>query len=194
MYLSTIVTKNHRLWLEYLAKFRHGLPMECTLLVSENELEDSVNQGFEHIKGTLLYANLLDESESDSEQAWTDLVLRLDDASYYAIMAMPLVRQYLMSNPQEIVDSLESQIRTKPCDKELPSSFLAFKGQRASYAKLAWELAEKFKALRENFATTSELGEFLCWCISFLELSGKLVSLAAQVCSKRWSQTPHENK
>ena len=122
---AKISHKNHRLWLEQLVKVRSGLPMESTLLLPEELLEAAFDQGFEHIKGALLYANLLDELEDDPEQAWTDLVLRLDDASYYAIMAMPLVRQYLMSSPQETVALTNDQVIISFHFRKLPNSFAA---------------------------------------------------------------------
>jgi hypothetical protein len=190
---STKIThENRRLWLEQLVKFRNGLPMESTLFLPEELLDAAFEQGFEHIKGALLYANLLDELEGDPDQAWTDLVLRLDDASYYAIMAMPLVRQYLMSNPQETVALTNNQVTSFRC-RELPSCFAALNGQRSLYAKTAWELAEKFSILRKDFFSAESLDDFLRWCVCFIELSGMLVSLAAHLCRKRWSQLPHEH-
>ena len=187
-----MLKKQFKEWLNQLAKFRGGLLMECTMPLSDTQTEEwdiAIEHGFEHVKGTLLFVELLDEFENDPEQAWVNLMVRLDDASYYAIMAMPLLRQYLASSPRNpIASGVFCELNQN--GSSLPTSLASLDEQRASYAQMAWNLAVTFKALREEFFSLSDLGSFLQWCIRFLILSGNLVSLAACVCGPKWRQMP----
>jgi hypothetical protein len=168
-----------------------GLPYEITKVFSEDEegeLIKSVYVSFEHVERVLEFGNLLDikfEVDEDEEDLWVDIVTRLEIYSYYACLAMPLVRQLLETNKGLFVYTcIESENIINWTDLphfKKPKEFLSLPGERLDIADDAWNLSCKMAKLGRRYSLLASSQELYDWTKYFLEYSARLISLVARL-------------
>lgn len=85
-------------WFNELGASRSELPYELVHVLSPSDKEgirNAVYLASDHVNRVLDLGVFADEQYSDEDQLWFDVLAKLDCYSYYAAMAMPMIRQVI---------------------------------------------------------------------------------------------------
>jgi hypothetical protein len=175
-------------WIVELQAARAGLAYEITKVFGDDErseLDDAITEGLKNVDRVLgLFRKLPQHARDDAEEFWYDFLPLLDCISYYACLALPLVRQILesenrlLSSNQTINASFLEGIDSRSEAVALPRGL---SGQQREYAERACQLAHECDAMYHVYEKLQTAEQFLQWSKHFLKLSAGIVQLAAEV-------------
>lgn len=174
-------------WFEELGKGRRDLPYELTKVFSDQEkqeLKNSANQSFDHIERVFGFRKLLEYREESADELWSDLQAIIDDSSYYACLALPLVRQllepsvnfvYLRLNPSEQKTSTDaSEIPIPLCIDSLPS-------EKKIIVIDAWMAAHLLARDADAYMHLESSSDLIVWLKRFLGSCSQLLLIASRM-------------
>jgi hypothetical protein len=187
-------------WVDELGKLRKELPYELVQVFSTSDkdaLKTAVDVAYGHIERVLGFRHFLEYEDEewgldDLDDIWIDLVTLLDDRSYYAALAVPLLRRVLeidvdfifkkvdakyrdqWSNQIFSVNQIDLYINQKPIFK---ATLEYLHGNQKQIFKAALNLASKFSALNKWYRSLSSPAELAEWGRYFLYCSTELINL-----------------
>lgn len=170
------------LWFYELGAHRNELPYELVRVFSQSDEEDlkvSIGLALDHIDRVLDFGCFLNEDDVDQDQLWFNLLAKLDSYSYYAALAIPLVRQVLEYKTNFIHEKVGSRCRLQWGNylESSQSGFMLSSKREVIIAK-SRDLASRLTILAQQYRTLSSSAEFAEWCKYFLCCCADLISLA----------------
>jgi len=94
----------HILEIDDLFSDARALPLEIVTAVDDDSSEtkyQSINVSLSHLERSLRLHEIFDYLQSeDIEQVWVDTIFLLDDISFFAILSLPMLRQYREDNSE----------------------------------------------------------------------------------------------
>ena len=172
-------------WIRETLDFRTGLPYEISAVVddcSTSRLENSIRESILHVRRVLDFYTYTNNVSDDSEEYWYDTLCTLDDVSYYACLALPMIRQVLEPATDFLFsDTLENAIVDDSVQDDLPAALSGLELRKRRYATRACQLSSQCTIMRSRLSNVRNIDEFRTWSRSFLMLASSLIQLTASI-------------
>lgn len=163
---------------------------EITKIFSNNEvqeLNESVLDSFEHVERVLAFSNIMTVEYEESDEIWSALQVALDSSSYYACLALPLIRQLIEQNCMPYsIDTGYRNIRVNFQSSQQPKQFISLNDKQRELADEIWGLACRINELRSRYLKISCARDLAEWSGYFLECSANLILLAVKI--SKWNE------
>lgn len=150
------------------------------------ELNEAVNLSFDHVERTLEFSKFLNANWEEAEGLWPNLQVKLDNTSYYACLAMPLVRQLLEPSTRFLYSTIPANNRINWSDIKKPAKpkkLEMFSEVQRKQIEDAWILAWRMEVLRGRYYSLSTASELSYWCRYFLETSSSLITITSRLAT-----------
>ena len=176
-------------WFDELGLARKDLPYEITKVFADDEeyeLKKSVNQSFDHVERVLAFKDFLKYESEEPDELWHDLQATLEVLSYYACLAMPLIRQLLEPSVNFIYTGVEGRYRIsweKINQIPIPKSIKQLSKGQQQIVSEAWILACRMEEIHRRYHLLSSSKEIAEWSKYFLECCANFILIAARLAS-----------
>ena len=174
-------------WFNELGLERKELPYELVRVFADEEmleLTKSINQSFDNVERVLTFRTFLNYGPEEPEDLWHDLEATLDDISYYACLAIPLIRQLLEPSVNFIYANVERgyMIDWEKLDQPpVPMSITQLPKGKQQIASEAWILAGRMEEMNRRYLLLGSSKDLYEWCKYFLEICAKLLLVTARL-------------
>lgn len=181
-------------WFDQLGEERKELPYELIKVFSDQEdqeLLSSVNLSFDHVERVFGFCKLLEYGKEPADELWSDLQAIIDDSSYYACLALPLIRQLLEPSVKFVYSGIDAGDRSSKVDElavPVPESADSLPSAKRLIFNDAWMVAQLLSRDAKSYEKIASAEELVAWSKKFLGSCSRLVLVSSQI-----SQLPDLN-
>lgn len=169
-------------WFEQMLSSARDMPLELATnldMLPLLEKQNALDFATKNMQRILSFAKLSDENFSeDPEQFWVDAIIRIEDASYYACMLLPYLRQVIEDNAEFTHIPSDFNAGTQNDESLLCILKTEFNSVQADVLFKAINIANKIKVLDENLYRVKNSSDFCKECIIAYSICADLISLS----------------
>ncbi len=174
-------------WFDQLGEERKDLPYELTKLFSDQENQEllsSVNLAFDHVERVFGFCRLLEHGKEPADELWSYLQAIVDDSSYYACLALPLIRQLLEPSVKFVYSGNDAGDRSSKLDESavpVPESADSLPTAKRLIFNDAWMVAQLLSRDADSYEQLTSADELVAWSKKFLGSCSRLLLVSSQL-------------
>lgn len=180
-------------WFDQLGEGRKELPYELTKAFPDQENQEllsSVNLSFDHVERVFGFCRLLEHGKEPADELWSYLQAIVDDSSYYACLALPLIRQLLEPSVKFVYSGNDAGDRLSNVGElavPVPQSANSLPSAQRLIFNDAWMVAQLLNRDANSYEQLTSAEDLVAWSKTFLGSCSRLLLVSSQMSQLSYS-------